>query len=197
MIADVEAPEAELLPMGSRFSALGAEFELSVPGRHNAQNALAAALACREAGVEPADSAHALRSFAGAGRRFEAHGTGPAGSRVYDDYAHHPTEVRATLEAARTLGGERVVACFQPHLYSRTQRARARLREGARGCRRRGRARRLPRARGRRGLPGRERMAGGGRHRGRGRRAARVLDAAARARPSGSCAGSWEKGTCC
>jgi UDP-N-acetylmuramate--alanine ligase len=121
VIADVAAPEAELLPMGARFSALGADFELSVPGRHNAQNALAAALACREAGVDPADSARALRSFVGAGRRFEEHGTGPAGSRVFDDYAHHPTEVRATLEAARTLGAERVVACFQPHLYSRTR----------------------------------------------------------------------------
>jgi UDP-N-acetylmuramate--alanine ligase len=121
VIENVEPPAAELLPMGSRFSALGAEFELSVPGRHNAQNALAAALACREAAVDPADSARALRSFAGAGRRFEPHGTGPAGSRVYDDYAHHPTEVRATLEAARTLGGDRVLACFQPHLYSRTR----------------------------------------------------------------------------
>jgi UDP-N-acetylmuramate--alanine ligase len=121
VIENVEPPAAELRPMGSRFSALGAEFELSVPGRHNAQNALAAALACREAGVDPADSARALRSFAGAGRRFEPHGTGPAGSRVYDDYAHHPTEVRATLEAARTLGGDRVLACFQPHLYSRTR----------------------------------------------------------------------------
>ena len=120
VIESVEPPDVELVPMGSRFEALGAEFELSVPGRHNAQNALAAALACQEAGVEAADSARALRSFVGAGRRFEAHGTGPAGSRVYDDYAHHPTEVRATLEAARTLGGERVVACFQPHLYSRT-----------------------------------------------------------------------------
>ncbi len=83
-------------------------------------NALAAVLACREAGVDPEESAKALRSFAGAGRRFEAHGEGPGGSQVYDDYAHHPTEVRATLEAARTLGAERVVACFQPHLYSRT-----------------------------------------------------------------------------
>ncbi len=121
VVADLEEPEAELLPLGSRFSALGAEFELSVPGRHNVLNALAAALACREAGVEPQESARALRSFVGAGRRFEPHGTGPAGSRVYDDYAHHPTEVRATLEAARTLGAERVVACFQPHLYSRTR----------------------------------------------------------------------------
>ena len=121
VIGDAEEPDVELMPLGSRFSALGADFELAVPGRHNAQNALVAALASREAGVDPADSARALRSFLGAGRRFEPHGTGPAGSQVYDDYAHHPTEVFATLEAARTLGGERVVACFQPHLYSRTR----------------------------------------------------------------------------
>ncbi len=121
VIADLDEPDAELVPLGSRFSALGAEFELSVPGRHNVLNALAAVLACREAGVAPEESAQALRSFAGAGRRFEAHGAGPAGSQVYDDYAHHPTEVRATLEAARTLGAGRIVACFQPHLYSRTR----------------------------------------------------------------------------
>ena len=121
VIADVEEPDIELLPLGSRFTALGTEFELSVPGRHNVLNALAAVLACREAGVGPAEAAAALRSFVGAGRRFESHGEGPGGSRVYDDYAHHPTEVRATLEAARTLGAGRVVACFQPHLYSRTQ----------------------------------------------------------------------------
>jgi len=120
VIEDVGEPEVELLPLGARFSALGADFELAVPGRHNVLNALAATLACREAGVEPAESAQALRSFQGAGRRFEEHGEGPGGSRVYDDYAHHPTEVRATLEAARTLGADRIVACFQPHLYSRT-----------------------------------------------------------------------------
>jgi len=121
VVAEIEEPEIELMPLGSRFSALGAQFELAVPGRHNALNALAAALACREAGIEPQDSAEALRSFTGAGRRFEPHGAGPSGSRVYDDYAHHPTEVRATLEAARTLGAERLIACFQPHLYSRTR----------------------------------------------------------------------------
>ena len=120
VISELEEPEAELVPLGSRFTALGAEFELAVPGVHNVMNALAAVLACREAGVDPEESAKALRSFAGAGRRFEAHGEGPGGSQVYDDYAHHPTEVRATLEAARTLAAERVVACFQPHLYSRT-----------------------------------------------------------------------------
>ena len=125
VIDNIEEPEIELLPLGSRFTALGTEFELSVPGRHNVLNALAAVLACREAGVEPEESARALRSFAGAGRRFEAHGRARPGSQVYDDYAHHPTEVKATLEAARTLGAERVVACFQPHLYSRTRTWRA------------------------------------------------------------------------
>jgi UDP-N-acetylmuramate--alanine ligase len=121
VIADVEEPEAELLPLGSRFTLLGARFELGVPGRHNVLNAVAAVHACSEAGVAPEEAARALASFAGAGRRFEPHGEGPGGSAVYDDYAHHPTEVRATLEAARTLGADRVVACFQPHLYSRTR----------------------------------------------------------------------------
>jgi UDP-N-acetylmuramate--alanine ligase len=121
VISEVEEPAVELVPLGSRFSALGADFELAVPGRHNALNALAATLACREAGVDPVDAAAALRSFSGAGRRFEPHGAGPRGSQVYDDYAHHPTEVRATIEAARTLDAERIIACFQPHLYSRTR----------------------------------------------------------------------------
>jgi UDP-N-acetylmuramate--alanine ligase len=121
VIADFDEPEAELLPLGARFSALGADFELAVPGRHNVLNAVAATLACREAGVAAGESARALRSFGGAARRFEPHGAGPAGSAVYDDYAHHPTEVRVTLEAARALGARRVVACFQPHLYSRTR----------------------------------------------------------------------------
>jgi UDP-N-acetylmuramate--alanine ligase len=66
------------------------------------------------------EAAAALRSFDGARRRFERVGRTAAGAEVYDDYAHHPTEVRATLEAARTLGRPRVVACFQPHLFSRT-----------------------------------------------------------------------------
>ncbi len=84
-------------------------------------NALAALAACREAGLPIAEAAPALAGFAGAGRRFEDHGTAPSGARVFDDYAHHPTEVRATLEAARTLGARRLIACFQPHLFSRTR----------------------------------------------------------------------------
>jgi UDP-N-acetylmuramate--alanine ligase len=100
------------------------DVRLQVPGEHNVLNALAALLACREAGVEPGEAAGALATFSGAGRRFERVGTTAAGAVVYDDYAHHPTEVRATIEAARTLGPRRLVACFQPHLYSRTERLR-------------------------------------------------------------------------
>jgi len=114
----------ELVPGGSRFGVDGAAVELHVPGRHNVLNALAALAACRAAGVEPGEAAPALASFTGAARRFEEHGRTPSGALVYDDYAHHPTEVRATLEAARTMAeaeGGRLVACFQPHLFSRTQ----------------------------------------------------------------------------
>jgi UDP-N-acetylmuramate--alanine ligase len=117
----LRAEELELRPLGSRFVVEGAEVELNVPGRHNVLNALAALGACREAGLPIAEAAPALAGFTGAGRRFEDRGTTASGARVFDDYAHHPTEVRATLEAARTLGARRVVACFQPHLYSRTR----------------------------------------------------------------------------
>lgn len=120
---DLHATSVELLPGGSRFEVDGAGVELPVPGAHNVLNALAALAVCRAAGVAPAEAAPALATFTGAARRFEAHGTTPSGARVFDDYAHHPTEVRATLEAARTLTGGtgRLVACFQPHLYSRTR----------------------------------------------------------------------------
>jgi len=105
----------------STFSVAGTAVELSVPGRHNVENALAALAACRAAGVPLEEAAPALAGYTGAGRRFEEHGHTAGGARVFDDYAHHPTEVRATLEAARTLGAHRLVACFQPHLYSRTR----------------------------------------------------------------------------
>jgi UDP-N-acetylmuramate--alanine ligase len=119
---DLRAEAVELLPLGSRFDVEGVSIELRVPGRHNVLNALAALAACRVAGVEPAEAATALGGFSGAARRFEDRGRSPAGTRVFDDYAHHPTEVRAALEAARTLEPARLVACFQPHLYSRTAR---------------------------------------------------------------------------
>jgi len=116
-----DADGLELTPGGSRFVVDGVEIELQVPGEHNVLNALAALAALRVAGVPPAEAAPGLAKFTGAGRRFEQHGRTPAGALVYDDYAHHPTEVRATLAAARTLEPRRLVACFQPHLYSRTQ----------------------------------------------------------------------------
>jgi UDP-N-acetylmuramate--alanine ligase len=99
----------------------GVTVELEVPGRHNVLNALAALAACAATGLRLEDAAAALRSFSGTGRRFEEHGRTPAGARVFDDYAHHPTEVAATLQAARTLRPGRLVALFQPHLYSRTR----------------------------------------------------------------------------
>jgi UDP-N-acetylmuramate--alanine ligase len=117
---DLAARDVVLGDGGSRFVVDGVPVVLAVPGEHNVLNALAALAACRAAGVPVAEAAPALGSFSGARRRFERRGRSAAGAEVYDDYAHHPTEVRATLEAARTLAPRRVVACFQPHLYSRT-----------------------------------------------------------------------------
>jgi UDP-N-acetylmuramate--alanine ligase len=116
-----DAQELQLTPGGSRFVLDGVEVELQVPGEHNVLNALAALAALRAAGLPVAEAAPGLAKFTGAGRRFEQHGRAPSGALVYDDYAHHPTEVAATLAAARTLEPRRLVACFQPHLYSRTK----------------------------------------------------------------------------
>jgi UDP-N-acetylmuramate--alanine ligase len=116
---DVEAPE--LGEQGSRFEVDGVEVILPVPGAHNARNAAAALTAARLAGADLARAAAALADFGGAGRRFERLGRTAAGALVIDDYAHHPTEVRATIEAARTLNANRIVAVFQPHLFSRTR----------------------------------------------------------------------------
>jgi UDP-N-acetylmuramate--alanine ligase len=114
--------DPELVPGGSRFSLDGVRVELSIPGTHNARNAAAALTAARLAGADLGRAAAALASFEGARRRFETLGRTPSGALVVDDYAHHPTEVAATLAAARTLAPRRLVAVFQPHLYSRTQR---------------------------------------------------------------------------
>jgi UDP-N-acetylmuramate--alanine ligase len=121
---DLVAESLESVGGGVRFHAHGdgidVEVSLSVPGRHNAANALAAlgSLAC--AGFDPARCAEALAGFPGVARRLELKGE-RAGARIYDDYAHHPTEIAATLEAARELGPGRLIAAFQPHLYSRTK----------------------------------------------------------------------------
>ena len=97
---------------------------LNLPGRHNVLNALAAVAVARELGVADAAIQHALETFAGIGRRFEVHGEiAFAGDTVLliDDYGHHPSEIAATLEAARQGWPERrLVVAFQPHRYSRT-----------------------------------------------------------------------------
>ena len=116
-----DAPGAQLYPEGSRFDWRGIEVRLSVPGAHNAVNAAGALTASALAGADPAAAAAALAEFRGARRRMEHVGETRAGAQVYDDYAHHPTEVATAIAAARTLGARRLVAVFQPHLYSRTR----------------------------------------------------------------------------
>jgi UDP-N-acetylmuramate--alanine ligase len=116
-----DAREVELSAGGSRFRWHGSEVSLQVPGVHNAIDAAAALEAARLAGAQEDGALASLAAFPGAGRRFERLGSGPRGALVIDDYAHHPTEVAATLRAARTLSGRRLVAVFQPHLFSRTR----------------------------------------------------------------------------
>ncbi|HTC58638.1 MAG TPA: UDP-N-acetylmuramate--L-alanine ligase [Solirubrobacteraceae bacterium] len=114
---DVPAPKLE--PGGSRFRWRGGDVRVTVPGAHNAYNAAGALEVARLVGL--ADSAPtAIAGFTGAARRFQHLGATASGALVIDDYAHHPTEVAATLTAARTLGPKRLIAVFQPHLYSRT-----------------------------------------------------------------------------
>ena len=93
---------------------------IAAPGAHNRWNAACAIALAEWCGVDPAQAAQRIAPFTGVGRRFEDKGTA-AGVRVVDDYAHHPVEVAATLAAARDQHPGRVVAVFQPHLYSRTQ----------------------------------------------------------------------------
>lgn len=95
--------------------------ELSVPGRYNLHNAAAAYAVGVSLGIPGAQLRAAAAAFAGTNRRFQPVAE-VAGVRIFDDYAHHPTEVRATLTAARELAaGGRLVACFQPHLFTRTR----------------------------------------------------------------------------
>ena len=95
------------------------DISLNVPGEHNVLNALAAAAAAYENGCDCKAIADGLAAFRGAKRRFEFVKITEGGAKVYNDYAHHPSELRATIGAAKSMGG-RVVAVFQPHTYSRT-----------------------------------------------------------------------------
>ncbi|GAB6897936.1 UDP-N-acetylmuramate--L-alanine ligase [Kineosporia succinea] len=125
---DVRLVDVEDTPDGVRFAIEArpdgtriGPVTLRVPGVHNALNAVAAWCVARHFGVSGAPALTAVRSFGGTRRRFEDKGT-EGGVRVVDDYAHHPTEVRAVLKAARAVVGQgRVLAVFQPHLFSRTR----------------------------------------------------------------------------
>jgi UDP-N-acetylmuramate--alanine ligase len=116
-----DAKEVQLTEGGSRFRWGEHQVELSVPGLHNALDAAAALEATRLAGAPAAQALAGLAAFEGAGRRFQPIGQSAGGARLYEDYAHHPTEVAATLSAARTLRPARLIAVFQPHLFSRTK----------------------------------------------------------------------------
>ncbi len=96
------------------------EVSLGVPGRHNVLNSMGAYAAAVEMGISQADILRSLQKFTGVKRRFETKGK-VGGIWVVDDYAHHPTEIRATLEAARQTRPKRLLCVFQPHRYTRTQ----------------------------------------------------------------------------
>jgi UDP-N-acetylmuramate--alanine ligase len=118
---DLAASEVELLPEWTAFTLFDHRFETSLAGEHNVRNATAALVLARELGADLDDLAEGLRSFRGAGRRMELIAD-TGGVTVYDDYGHHPTEVRASLAAARQkVGSRRLWAVFEPHMYSRTK----------------------------------------------------------------------------
>jgi len=120
--ADLTATNIAFDERGSKFEVPGVGwFRLFVPGEHNVRNALAAIAVARELGLDASVTAAGLAKFLGVDRRFQILGD-YAGALVVDDYAHHPTEIRATLTAARRgYPNRRIVALFQPHLYSRTR----------------------------------------------------------------------------
>jgi UDP-N-acetylmuramate: L-alanyl-gamma-D-glutamyl-meso-diaminopimelate ligase len=121
--ADWRAVDVRAEGQGSRFRLLRrgrdeGEFALRLGGEHNVRNALAALAAAAEAGVQPAAAREALAAFCGVKRRLEVRGVA-GGVTVYDDFAHHPTAVAATLSALRSLGGPgRLVAVFEPRSYT-------------------------------------------------------------------------------
>ena len=105
----------DIMYQGRKFT----HVSLRVPGLHNIRNALAATAACIKLGAGPLAVKYGLSAFTGAGRRFEFKGK-YNGADVYDDYAHHPGELKALLDATESLGYKRTIVVFQPHTYSRT-----------------------------------------------------------------------------
>ncbi len=96
------------------------KIKLLVPGKHNVLNALAGVAAAYENGIEVKAIADGLASYSGVGRRFEFKGE-YAGAAIYDDYAHHPGEIKALFDSVEEMGFERILAVFQPHTYTRTK----------------------------------------------------------------------------
>jgi UDP-N-acetylmuramate--alanine ligase len=123
--ADLQGRIRELTPTGSVFDVvvkgkvLG-PFSIHVPGRHNVQNALAAVAVGLELDLSAEQIRQGLERFRGADRRFQIKAE-MDGITIVDDYGHHPTEIRATLDAARLRGAKRIIAIFQPHRYTRTK----------------------------------------------------------------------------
>ena len=132
---DAGTPAAQYHPSDIHFDGLGhpsftlhgpaqygepAQIRLHVPGLHNVGNAIAAVAAADRMGISRTASAQGLAAFGGTDRRFQYKGT-RNGFTIIDDYAHHPTEIEATLHAAQACPHERIVCIFQPHTYSRTK----------------------------------------------------------------------------
>jgi UDP-N-acetylmuramate--alanine ligase len=105
---------------GSASFEAGTRISLHVPGMHNVGNALAAIAAADCLGIRPKDIAKGLSVFSGTERRFQYKGE-KNGFTVIDDYAHHPTEIEATLQAAKACPYNRIICIFQPHTYTRTK----------------------------------------------------------------------------
>jgi UDP-N-acetylmuramate--alanine ligase len=118
---EIAASDVELRGSGTRFRLFDRTWETTLAGEHNVKNATAALLLARTLGADLDRLAEGLRTFAGAGRRMELIAD-TAAVTIYDDYGHHPTEVRAALAAARQKvgAGRRLWAVFEPHMYSRT-----------------------------------------------------------------------------
>jgi UDP-N-acetylmuramate--alanine ligase len=118
---DLEATEVERSPAATAFSLFGRRWEMRLAGVHNVLNATGALAMARELGATDEALVEGLRTFAGAGRRMELIAD-TAAVTIYDDYGHHPTEVRAAIDAIRQRVGERrrLWAVFEPHMYSRT-----------------------------------------------------------------------------
>jgi UDP-N-acetylmuramate--alanine ligase len=124
--AEITARDVELAHRTSfavyRSGGFVGRFQLPLPGQHNVSNALGAISAALQLGLEPAALAHSVAQFSGLHRRFEVHEM-PEAITLIDDYAHHPTAIAATITTARVrYPGQRLIAVFQPHLFSRTYR---------------------------------------------------------------------------